>query len=448
MKKQVKILITAGMIVTPTYLSSIIPISGSHAYAAVTEGKFETKEKAEADAFLKETKAKNEEWKKELSKEEKTVIEDIFQKPEQLLFINNELRESKGDPKKSIEKIEQINRALEKAPKTKEEKKIYVDVSSKSLSIDKKNIQKGNTIKEEGYTQGTLARDLNATSDVVIELTIPKGESLVNMTPTGSTTANYNELIEKSRLYEVTGTKEIKDGGLTRTKVEARLLSRNETLQKYNQELNADLEKSLNLLSMKDYDAEGKEKNQPLIQVDFTGHNMIHDYAVVQNIVESIKNIPSRYLDLLNEHSWMLLSETPPIQIIDTYLKDAPKAEASGIHYRDGEHKTIISLPASKDPIHTVLFEIGNAVSDLVLADSFSEREINQITQIFERERTNFPEDEPYSKNVQDYFAEYFSMLYSPNQEKVNKAKNEFPETYKFLDDKLKFINSLINITN
>ncbi|HDX9707076.1 TPA: hypothetical protein ROY17_004799 [Bacillus thuringiensis] len=228
MKKQVKILLTAGMIVSPAFVASIVPLPGIHAYAAVTE----TFEKAETDIIDKSKdiiKKETEAWKKDLKSDIKTVIDNICKESDlkTITKINTELRQ--GDETKSKDTVEKLDAALRAAPVTKEATKVYIDVSLKNdFDVAKDNVKTGETvITENGYIKGGLARNTSATTSEVIELTVPKGEHMANMTPSGSTTLSYNELLERGRSFLITAKKEIKDMGKTRTKIEATLLPEN-----------------------------------------------------------------------------------------------------------------------------------------------------------------------------------------------------------------------------
>ncbi|HDX9707077.1 TPA: hypothetical protein ROY17_004800 [Bacillus thuringiensis] len=233
MKKQVKILLTAGIIVSPAFVASIVPLpgiqtEGIHVYAAVTE----TFEKAETDIIDKSKdviKKETEAWKKDLKSDVKTVIDNISKESDlkTITKINTELRQ--GDETKSKDTIEKLDAALRTAPVTKEATKVYIDVSLKNdFDVSKDNVKTGETvITENGYIKGSLARNTSASTSEVIELTIPKGEHMANMTASGSTTISYNELLERGRSFVITAKKEIKDMGKTRTKIEAILLPKN-----------------------------------------------------------------------------------------------------------------------------------------------------------------------------------------------------------------------------
>ncbi|HDX9707064.1 TPA: hypothetical protein ROY17_004781 [Bacillus thuringiensis] len=227
MKKQVKILLTAGMIMSPAFLTSIVPLPGVgiHAYANTAET-FDKVEKdiidKSKDVITKETEA----WKKELKSDVKTTIESICKETDlkTITKINTELRQ--GEETKSKDTIEKLDAALRAAPVTKEATKVYIDVSLKSdFGISKDNVKTEETvIAENGYIKGSLARNTSASTSEVIELTIPKGEHMANMTASGSSTLSYNELLERGRSFVITAKKEIKDMGKTRTKFEAKLL--------------------------------------------------------------------------------------------------------------------------------------------------------------------------------------------------------------------------------
>ncbi|HDX9708013.1 TPA: hypothetical protein ROY17_005830 [Bacillus thuringiensis] len=233
MKKKIQLFVTAGIIVTPAFLASIIPVPNSaiQVYAAVTE----TFEKAETDiiekskdAIKKETDA----WRKDLKSDVKTTIESICKESDlkTITKINTELRQ--GDETKSKDTIEKLDAALRTAPVTKEATKVYIDVSLKNdFDVSKDNVKTGETvITENGYIKGGLARNTSATTSEVIELTIPKGEHMANMTASGSSTLSYNELLERGRSFVITAKKEIKDIGKTRTKIEAKLLPKEQQL--------------------------------------------------------------------------------------------------------------------------------------------------------------------------------------------------------------------------
>ncbi|HDX9707744.1 TPA: hypothetical protein ROY17_005513 [Bacillus thuringiensis] len=227
MKKQVKILLTAGMIMSPAFLTSIVPLPGIgiHAYANTVE----TFDKVEMDLIDKSKeviKKETEAWKKDLKSDVKTTIESICKESDlkTITKINTELRQ--GDEAKSKDTIEKLDAALRAAPVTKEETKVYIDVSLKNdFGVSKDNVKTGETvITENGYIKGSLVRNTSASTSEVIELTIPKGEHMANMTPSGSNTLSYNELLERGYSFIITAKKEIKDMGKTRTKIEAVLL--------------------------------------------------------------------------------------------------------------------------------------------------------------------------------------------------------------------------------
>ncbi|HDX9707937.1 TPA: hypothetical protein ROY17_005746 [Bacillus thuringiensis] len=227
MKKQVKILLTAGVIVTPAFFTSIVslPSVSLHAYANTAE----TFDKVEMDLIDRSKdviKKETEAWKKDLKSDVKTVIDNISKESDlkTITKINTELRQ--GDETKSKDTIEKLDAALRTAPVTKENTKVYMDVSLKNdFDVSKDNVKTGETvITENGYIKGGLARNTSASTSEVIELTIPKGEHMANMTASGSTTISYNELLERGRSFVITAKKEIKDMGKTRTKIEATLL--------------------------------------------------------------------------------------------------------------------------------------------------------------------------------------------------------------------------------
>ncbi|HDX9707066.1 TPA: hypothetical protein ROY17_004783 [Bacillus thuringiensis] len=246
MKYPIKVLVTVGTIISPAFIASIVPLpgiqtEGIHVYAALTE----TFEKAETDIIDKSKeviKKETEAWKKDLKSDVKTAIDSICKESDlkTITKINTELRQ--GDETKSKDTIEKIDAALRTAPVTKENTKIYIDVSLKNdFGVAKESVTTGETvITENGYIKGGLARNTSASTSEVIELTIPKGEHMANMTASGSTTISYNELLERGRSFVITAKKEIKDMGKTRTKIEAKLLPKeyakkvsNENYQKW-----------------------------------------------------------------------------------------------------------------------------------------------------------------------------------------------------------------------
>ncbi|HDX9707890.1 TPA: hypothetical protein ROY17_005691 [Bacillus thuringiensis] len=309
MKKQVKILLTAGMIVTPAFLASIVPLpgiqtGGIHVYAALTE----TFEKAETDIIDKSKdiiKKETEAWKKDLKSDVKTVIDNICKESDlkTITNINTELRQ--GDETKSKDTIEKLDAALRTAPVTKENTKVYIDVSLKNdFGVSKETVTTGETvITENGYIKGSLARNTSASTSEVIELTIPKGEHMANMTASGSTTISYNELLERGRSFVITAKKEIKDMGKTRTKIEATLLPKNEEntkIQEFTTEAGAEMfanrlkktpltETEINLLSNPD---KLTDLNEKLEAYRDENSNLIS--TSVKNNIKEIDNMFSK----------------------------------------------------------------------------------------------------------------------------------------------------------
>ncbi|HDX9708044.1 TPA: hypothetical protein ROY17_005867, partial [Bacillus thuringiensis] len=213
MKKKIPLLVTAGMIVTPVFLTSIIPLPGVgiHAYANTAET-FDKVEKdiidKSKDVITKETEA----WKKDLKSDVKATIESICKESDfkTITKINTELRQ--GDEAKSKDTIEKLDAALRAAPVTKEVTKVYIDGSLKNdFGVSKDNVKTGETvITENGYIKGSLVRNTSASTSEVIELTIPKGEHMANMTLSGSSILSYNELLERGHSFIITAKKEIK----------------------------------------------------------------------------------------------------------------------------------------------------------------------------------------------------------------------------------------------
>lgn len=429
MKHPVKVLVTAGMIVTSAFLASIVPLPGIqtqdiHVYAVSAET-FDKKETELIDKSKDIIKKEAEAWKISLNSGEKAAIEKIFKETDYkvLTTINKELRS--GDEYKSGDTIVKIDAALQKAPLTKDTTKMYVDVSLKNdLGISKDEAKVGTVITEKGYTKGSLARNTSATTSEVIELTVPKGERMVNMTPSGNTTLSYNELLERGRSFEITKKTTVIDMGKERTKIEAKLLTTTETLRKYNQELNDELKNSLKLI---------KTANQPLIELEcIDTKNLARSYESAKEIVSAMKNIDGKYLDMINSKS-LDISDTPPIRITDDYIDGDQSIE--GIHYLEGDHKTIISLENSRNPVHTALHEIGHAVDDMIFFNISLKKEFKDI---FEEEKMGFEEDEYGRTDTAEFFAECFALFHSPDSKVVEGAKKRFPKTFDFIVYQLK----------
>ncbi|HDX9708071.1 TPA: hypothetical protein ROY17_005900, partial [Bacillus thuringiensis] len=379
MKKKIPLLVTAGMIVTPVFLTSIIPLPGIsiQAYANTTET-FDKVEKDIVDKSKEVIKKETEAWKKDLKSDVKATIESICKESDfkTITKINTELRQ--GDEAKSKDTIEKLDAALRAAPVTKEVTKVYIDGSLKNdFGVSKENVKTGETvITENGYITGSLVRNTSASTSEVIELTIPKGEHMANMTPSGSSILSYNELLERGHSFIITAKKEIKDMGKTRTKIEAELLP-------------------------KDFVKENKRETEvptqfkledPFIQLDIQGKDTEVAYQEAQNIANRIGKIDPVLLNTLKEKGAMLTLVDYPITDVAGFehLKNVVPPGWEGATDAAGNQLTWNDVPSLQNrELKLAVVRIG--YSEKGKGHSSINLELNTIAKLLDREVLGSP---------------------------------------------------------
>ena len=261
---------------------------------------------------------------------------------------------------------------------------------------------------------------------VLLRLEIPKGNSMGYL-------KEDEVFIQRNTGIEITGSSIITVKGREVIKVEAKLVSRDQVLQK--------ITSAENRINKQFQEVTGLENKL----VSFNGVNGLYASNVVkrsETILDQLfSNVPNVSLD----QSVAEMSEDGAIYFVDTDISERIGEDGehvTGAYVRDEgflwikmNHPGHISKKG--EDLLTLTHEFGHVIDDLLFDDISMSK---QFKTIYAEEKDSITIEPYIKKNSQEFFAGVFSYLYSPIPKEREQIQKEAPKASRFIKEKMESV--------
>ncbi|OUB35572.1 hypothetical protein BK708_04680 [Bacillus thuringiensis serovar yunnanensis] len=400
-------------------------------FAADVEKDFKDHPKEAKEWIERELK----EQEKKMSSSDTQALQDFMKKDNK--EITEYLIKNKGglvDKNPLNSKIEKLDTIFEKkATKIDTSTKVYMKLSN--MKIEDAAKVKDTILPRYDYTSTSPT---NVTgSDAIVELTVPKGSRVVY----GKTNDSGELIIERGTGFLVTDVKEVTDKGVVRTKIEAKLLSNKEMKERESKlnEVSKSLSDTMKMpVSLEFSNAETATSIEEA-KTDITEANKALED--INKIVPTL-NMSELFKKLVNKGVHIILQDST----ILTEDKHGKEDYADGLYAYENKEIIVNLKRPTENAINqnALLHELGHAIDfeffeskieeDPKLKDIIDDEEL-AIFKLINIDY-NLPLKKYYSQPM-EYWAGVFSLFMTDNE----KLKKLAPETYKYIEEKLKEVH-------